>query len=74
MHTGIAPGREELGQSKVSGCFYSESIFAATEIRNWVDGDKTALSLYRDIDSMIGSASGLLIDKDLLPRMNEFWF
>lgn len=70
--------------SEVCGCFYCLQMFPPTEIENWVDElvdekgiasqGETALCPKCGIDSVLGSASGLLMTPDLLQRMNTHWF
>ena len=67
--------REEIMRSKFCGCFYCCRTFGANPIKEWVDrGADTALCPYCGIDSVIGDASGLKLDKPFLLEMKEFWF
>ena len=53
--------REEVLASKVAGCFYCQSTFSPTEIKEWLtecDEGQTALCPVCSIDSVIGDKSG----------------
>jgi hypothetical protein len=41
---------------------------------SWLSLEGTALCPYCDIDSVIRSASGFDLTKQLLSKMNEYWF
>ena len=57
------------------GCFFCLSIFAPSEINEWIEDTKgTALCPYCGIDSVIGESSGYPITKDFLSKMKEYWF
>ena len=66
--------RPEIEKSAVCGCFYCGKTFGPAEIMDWVDGGQTALCPCCGIDSVIGSQSGLVINKEFLDRMNQHWF
>jgi hypothetical protein len=70
--------RPEVLASRVCGCYYCLSIFAPSEIEEWVDppGEQgsTALCPRCGIDSVIGDRSGFPITPELLGEMNRFWF
>jgi hypothetical protein len=76
--------RESVLGSDLCGCFYCLSIFAPSEIKDWVDAkedeidinDKgqTALCPRCGIDSVLGSASGYPIKREFLKKMNKYWF
>jgi len=67
--------RAELKASDRCGCFYCLAIFAPTEIESWLEeGDGTALCPRCSIDSVIGSASGYPVTRELLGRMHSHWF
>lgn len=57
------------------GCFYCLSIFAPSEIHEWIqDTEGTALCPYCGIDSVIGEGSGYPITTEFLSKMKEYWF
>jgi hypothetical protein len=63
-----------LLKDKVCGCFSCLKIFAPTEIKEWVDEDKTAICPYCGIASIISESSKIPITKDFLEEMNNYWF
>lgn len=73
-HKHCVLNRAELERSELCGCFYCMAMFPPTEIRNWIDEEKTALCPHCEIDSVIGSASGYPITKEFLERMHAHWF
>ncbi len=71
--------RDELLRSDSCGCFHCMKIFTSDKIHEWVDDDdndigQTAMCPYCDIDSVVGSASGVSITKEFLSGMNQLWF
>ena len=67
--------RAELEESVTCGCFYCRKTFAPAEIREWANGDDTALCPRCGIDSVIGSASGLPVQEPaFLGAMHRRWF
>ena len=66
--------REEVLKGDRCGCFHCLAIFPSEEIVEWTDEGKTALCPKCGIDAVIGSASGLPIDKEFLKKMEAHWF
>jgi len=66
--------RKETMASELCGCFYCLATFLPAEIEEWTDDGQTPLCPKCGIDSVIGSASGFLIDKEFLKSMNARWF
>ena len=66
--------RRELAKSETCGCFYCERVFSPAEITEWIDDGETAMCPHCGIDSVLPSASGFKLSKDLLQRMNAYWF
>ena len=64
--------RVELTASAHCGCFFCFRTFVATEIRNWIDKDQTALCPGCGIDAVIGTASGFTVDDRFLRKLNLF--
>ena len=76
-HVGCSENEDIIKNSTTCGCFYCKSIFRAEEVTDWTDDflDKlTALCPVCGIDSVIGDASGFAITKDLLEKMEKYWF
>jgi hypothetical protein len=61
--------REEQEHSDGCGCFYCFKTFSPSEVKTWVDDDKTAICPRCGMDSVIGSASGFPLIKVALRRM-----
>ena len=72
--------KEEVMSSDVCGCFYCLRIFTPNEIEQWIGSEKddnvtfTAVCPYCNIDSVIGSKSGFLINESLLNSLHKFAF
>ncbi len=77
---------DEIEASDICGCFYCISTFKPEEITIWWDSlegipeyldnafSQTATCPNCGIDSVIGSASGYLINKEVLTKMKSYWF
>ena len=71
--------RSELEKSNICGCFYCKSVFNPIEINEWTDqretkDNLTALCPKCGIDSVLGGASGFIIDSKFLQQMYNHWF
>lgn len=66
--------RRQVEASAVCGCFYCLSMFAPSEVTDWVDDDQTALCPRCNIDAVIGSASGVPLSEDFLSSMRVHLF
>src|SRR4051794_32878356 len=71
--------REEVLKRDLCGCFYCRKTFLPTMIREWTDEvggvGQTALCPRCGIDSVIGSSSGLPVQKlDFLREMRRRFF
>lgn len=85
-HRHSSKHRDEIEASSLCGCFYCLSIFAASEITEWVDWPAdvpedlelslgiTALCPKCGIDSVIGDKSGFPVTTDFLAAMERHWF
>jgi hypothetical protein len=56
--------KKEILESRVCGCFYCIKMFHPSQIKEWVDNDKSeentaALCPFCGIDSVIGDKSGV---------------
>lgn len=67
--------RKELGESKVCGCLWCESIYSPREILEWAPDDlgSTAVCPRCGHDSVLGSASGYPVTVEFLQMMHGFW-
>ena len=66
--------REELTRSEVCGCYHCLELFFPEEIAEYVDEEQTALCPHCGVDSVVGSASGLPMDRDFLLRVRRRFF
>ena len=66
--------RAEILRSSTCGCFYCLSVFSPEAIVRWVDNGQTAMCPKCGIDSVLGDASGLQIDRAFLSAMKRTWF
>jgi hypothetical protein len=73
-HARCSLHRAEILRSESCACFYCFASFPPAEIQEWVDEGETALCPRCGIDSVLGSASGLPLDENLLRSMHEHWF
>jgi hypothetical protein len=73
-HKHSANHRGEIECSELCGCFYCEKVFSPVEIKEWIDGNKTAMCPHCGIDAVIGSASGFVLTKEFLHGMCDYWF
>lgn len=74
VHSHSIKHKNELLSSEICGCFYCLATFHPQTIREWTDKDATALCPHCGIDSVIGSASGYLIESSLLKAMKDHYF
>jgi hypothetical protein len=73
FHRHCTANRAEIEASESCGCFYCLAIFKPDAVERWLK-DGTAFCPECQIDSVIGSASGLPINKDFLEKMHQRWF
>lgn len=74
-HKHCRKNRKEISDSDFCGCFYCLDIYPSEDVKSWCDKKgPTALCPKCGIDSVIGTASGFLVTKDLLEKMQKYWF
>ncbi len=78
-HSYSSHHRKQIFESELCGCFHCLKIFTPNIIDEWIDENdddvgQTAMCPYCDIDSVVGSASGVPITKEFLGGMNQVWF
>ncbi len=66
--------RGEIERSKRCGCYCCTAVFDAEEIVEWVDGGMTAVCPRCATDAVIGDASGLAIERNVLNVINKRYF
>ena len=73
-HKDCGPGnkhKERVLASRKVGCFYCQTIFSPTEIKEWTI-DECALCPYCGIDSVLPESEDLT--PEFLQEMNKYWF
>lgn len=66
--------RGEIERSKLCGCYCCTAVFDTEEIVEWVDGGMTAVCPRCATDAVIGDASGLAIERNVLNVINKRYF
>jgi hypothetical protein len=66
--------RTDIERSQLCGCFYCREMFGPDRIVAWVREGTTALCPRCGIDSVLGDASGVQINKSFLEAMRSAWF
>ena len=66
--------REELDRSTRCACFFCFRSFATADITAWIDKNQTALCPRCGLDSVLGTASGHILDDRFLRRMHQHHF
>ncbi len=70
--------RVQILESEICGCYHCCEIFKPQLIKDWVDEvdgiGQTALCPKCGIDSVIGSASGYTVSRELLMKLNRHYF
>lgn len=66
--------RGEIERSKLCGCYCCTAVFGAEEIVEWVDAGMTAVCPRCATDAVIGDASGIAIESNVLNVINKRYF
>jgi len=66
--------RDELVKSSHCACFFCFCTFSSSQIYQWVDDKQTALCPRCGINAVIGTASGLTVNRRFLRKLNELMF
>lgn len=66
--------RDEIERSELCGCYYCATVFDAEEIGEWTDGGTTAVCPRCGTDAVIGDASGIAIESNVLKVLNKQYF
>jgi len=74
MHKSSFNNKKIISKSKQCGCFYCFALFSPSEIKDWVDEGNTSLCPRCGMDSVIGDAVGIEVNKELLTEMKEKHF
>lgn len=77
-HSHTIRNMEEIEQSQKCGCLACCSIYNAAQIEDWIeeteDKKKTALCVKCGTDAVIGDASLLEINLEILKALHKRWF
>lgn len=69
---------DSVKKSSLCGCYYCGRIFPSSDVtdNDWVPDrhGRTVLCPHCSIDSVIGDASGIPIQKDVLDELHDHWF
>lgn len=66
--------KKELEKSAMCGCFHCLALFDPKEIKEWTDDGNTAVCPFCFIDAILPESSDIYLDKDVLHRLNTYWF
>lgn len=65
--------KQDLMKSDKAGCYYCRKIYPASEVKEFIEGEDTALCPKCGIDSVLpDSVYDLSIEK--LRELHQFWF
>lgn len=70
LHNRCDNHREDFEEVETCGCFYCQQTFAPDQIREWIDGDQTALCPKCGIDSVLAGPQ----TAETLAAMHVRWF
>ena len=73
-HEHSVSNRVAINKSGWCGCFSCCQVYPAEEVQDWTDKGETALCPKCNIDSIIGDASGLSLNMQLLRQMQRQFF
>ena len=73
-HILCTKNRDLLEKSPKCGCFYCESVYDPSEIKNWIDGRTTAMCAKCGIDSVIPETEDYPLTTEFLKKMHDYWF
>lgn len=73
-HSHTLRNRSEIERSQNCACICCKHIFQATEVKNYIDNDSTALCPYCDCDAVLADAAGFKLTPQLLRQLNEYYF
>ena len=65
---------ENLKNSSKAGCYYCKKIYDASEVLEFLEGERTALCPKCGIDSVIPSNSPIELTSSNLNKLNKHWF
>ncbi len=73
-HKRCTKHRHVMEKSETAGCFYCLEVFPTGEVKEWTDGQTTALCPKCGIDSVIPSTPDFPVTEDVLKQMEAYWF
>lgn len=76
IRTHASDNEIEILQSKTCSCFFCRQTYDARKVNDWINDERgvTAICPECGMDAVIGDASGLSLDKDLLKEMNLVFY
>ncbi len=80
LHDRSSKHRDEILGGRSAACFYCLTAFEVTSIKDWIDGDQTALCPHCGIDSVLPEAAFDLLEwkdhtrSEILVSMRNYWF
>lgn len=77
IHKHSQHNASEISQSSLCGCFFCKRFFSSREVVDFLDEvgkEDTAICPYCGMDSVLGSACGEDISKELLEDMYGYWY
>lgn len=66
----------EIVKSQRCGCYFCHSIFSARSVKDWLSDERGVSAICPEcgMDTVLGDASGIQIDKQLLKNMSKQYF
>lgn len=74
VHRHSAMHRKEVLASAMCGCFFCLKFFESSSIREWTDGEETALCPRCGIDAVLPQSDTYVLNSRLLSDMRRTWF
>ena len=74
-HKYCSDNKKYLVEDTKCGCFYCMQVFDSKEVKEFLNEKSgTALCPYCEIDSVLPERDGLVITKEFLEKMHDYWF
>lgn len=66
--------KKEVLKSIICGCFHCLAVFDPKEIKEWTDNEETAVCPFCYVDAILPETDDIHLDKDMLSKLNAYWF
>ncbi len=66
--------KEQLIGAENCGCYHCMTLFQPKEIKEWTDNGTTAICPNCNVDAVLADGPDLQMDKDVLMKINKYWF